>query len=366
MKFSVLTYDFYPFEGGQGKHIYEIYYKRILERGKCDTEFISPCQNEIEENKTYFGFTKKFGRNILYSILINLRIKKIVKENGIARLNVHCGPGGVFLIRKLDVPVIATCHHTYWQQSHYIKSQFWKRIFIALEKRTYKLADKIICVSEDTKGILTREYGVYPDKIAIIPNGVDDKEFHPIKNIEKIPKSVLYVGRVDKRKGVDFLIKSVAVAIEKDSSIRLFIGGEGKDLKRLKRFVLRKNLRDNIEFLGFIPEDRLNEWYNKAECVVVPSAFEGFGVTVIEAMASGTPVIATNADGLRCIIKNNKNGVLVEYNNKEELANQIVRLLDSPSLRKEFSSKGLKTIKKKFDWNKIALKTLDVYENVKD
>ncbi len=362
MKIGILTYDFYPPEGGQGRHIYEIYYKRILDMS-IDVVFISPRENDIVESKTILKRTTNLGRNALYSFLANFKIGGIIKQEGIDLLNVHCGPGGVFLLRRPDVPVIATCHHTYWQQSRYIKSQFWKRIFIPLEKRTYNLADRVICVSKDSRDVLVREYGVDKKKTVVIPNGVDQKEFHPT-GTKKIRKSLLYLGRVDKRKGVDFLIDAIALMTERDDSIKLFICGAGKDLKKLKKAVEARGLRDNITFLGFVGDHEVNEWLNKVECVVVPSIFEGFGITVIEAMSAGTPVIATNVDGIRGIIDEGEDGLLVEYGDAESLARAIANLLEDSKLRKSFSKNGLKKIKGEYRWDHIASRTLKVYKDV--
>lgn len=298
MKLGIFTDDFYPFVGGIGRHIYDLYYTNP----NIDCIVFSPSKINLKNHVPISPLWHKKLKNISSSFFFNKKAEELIKEYKLSKINVHCGPGGIFLWTKLSVPVIATCHHTYWQQSHYIKSEFWKRVFIPLEKRTYQLADKIICVSEDSKRILVDKYKIPSEKIKVIPNAVDTKNFYHIAHIQKIPNSILFVGRLDKRKGIDFLVKSMPYIIKKNPKIKLFIGGKGKLRKPLEKFIKRNNLESNVEFLGFIPEEKLNEWYNKVEVVVVPSIFEGFGITVIEAMAAGTPVIGRNVDGIRSIL----------------------------------------------------------------
>lgn len=358
MKIGVLTHDFYPIVGGQGRHIYQIYYQRLRKERNFDIEFITPCKNKIKENLEYFHFTKKFGKNIIYSFLMNFYIDKIIKQRNLDLLNIHCGPGGVFLFEKpKNVKIVATSHHTYWQQSNYISQDSWKKIFISFEKKTYEIADKIIAVSPSTKNIIVNKYKIPEDKITIIPNGIDTNKFHPI-DIKKIPKSLLFVGRLDKRKGVDFLVKSMPEIIKKIPDVKLYIGGKGELEDWIKKYIEENNLEKNIKLLGFIPEEDLNKWYNKVELVVVPSIFEGFGLTVIESMAAGTPVIGTNVDGIRDIIKNKK--LLFT---KESLSKTITRHFKNS---KSFSinKSQIEKTTNKYNIEKIAQKTGKIYENL--
>ena len=361
MRIGIVTYDFYPFEGGQGRHIFEIL-KRLENNSKFEFIVLSPSKNELKNHVSFFHSVKKFGRNVSLSFFINLYINNIIKKHAIDKIHIHCGPGGLFLFRKLDIPVIATCHHTYWQQSEYINGQSWKEIFCWFEKKTYQISDKIICVSKDSKQILTEKYGINPRKIIVIPNGVDTGKFYPIENVKKINNSLLYVGRIDKRKGVDFLIRSMLSVIQQNPEVKLFVGGKGQLLPELKKYIIENGLHENIKFIGFIPEDELNEWYNKVKCVVVPSVFEGFGITVIEAMAAGTPVIGTNVDGIKSIIKNKENGYLVEYGNTDSLANVIINVLRNDNSK--VIHIGLKTIEDEYDWKAISNETEDIYEKL--
>lgn len=320
MVLGIFTDDFYPIKGGQGRHIYEFF--TLINPSKVIV--FSPSENDLENHVKISCPIYKKTRNFGLSIKVSKNIQKLIEQYNLSRLNIHCGPGGLFLLKKLSIPVIATCHHTYWQQSHYIKNQYWKRFFIPFERKTYQNADKIICVSKDSKSILVEKYGIDEKKIRIIPNGVDISIFKPLNEIKKIPNSLLYVGRIDKRKGLDFLLKSMINVIKANNSIHLYIGGKGSKLTKYKKFIKKKGMENNVHFLGFIPDNNLNEWYNRVKLVVIPSIFEGFGITVIEAMAAGTTVLATNVNGIRTIIKDRENGMLVDYGDNTGLKNAIL------------------------------------------
>ena len=140
----------------------------------------------------------------------------------------------------------------------------------------------------------------------------------------------MYVGRIDKRKGVDFLIRSMPLVKERLPSARQLVAGRGSWLERLKELVARLGLEGTVEFLGFVPDEELNGLYNRADCAVVPSVFEGFGITVIEALGAGTRVIGTDVDGIREILQSGDYGFLVPYGDRQALADAIVKELSAP------------------------------------
>lgn len=263
------------------------------------------------------------------SIWLFLRGNQIISEYRLDKLNIHAGPGGVLAIRKLPVPLLVTCHHTYWQQYTHIKSQFWKRLFLPFEQRTYRLADKIICDCEDTKRVLIERYDVPLEKITVIHCAVDTGKFH-FENLPKKPDSVLYIGRIAKRKGIAFLIRSMPLVVRTIPNVQLLVGGKGNHLEKMKSLVRQLDLERNVTFLGFVPDDQLNTLYNQARCVVVPSIFEGFGITVIEALAAGTRVVGTDVDGIREILNSGEYGRLVPYGNHRAMADAIIAELNVP------------------------------------
>lgn len=304
-----------------------------------DLLFFSPAINSLSRHIPIVFLPVRVVKQVGVSLWFHLNALKIISENHLDMVNIHSGPGGVLCVRRLPVPVIVTCHHTYQQQLHYIRSQFWKIVFLPFEKRTYQLARQIIAVSEATKNVLMRHYNIPEHKIAVIHNSVDTSKFYPLE-IAKNPRSLLYVGRIDKRKGIEYLIRSMPLVRKQIQDVQLMIGGKGRYLQKMKDLVTRLDLERNVTFLGFVPDSQLNELYNRAQCVVVPSIFEGFGITVIEALAAGTRVVGTDSDGIREILKSGEYGKLVPYGNYAALADAIITELNEPKragvLRAEF------------------------------
>lgn len=341
MTLGLFSDDFYPNIGGIGRYVYE-FTQRIPE---SDLVIFSPCINDIPNHIRVHPPLHQKLRNLSTSFWLHRNITQLICQYHLSRMHIQCGPGGLFLLKNVGVPIIATCYHTWWQQSHYIVSQFWKRVFLPFERRTYRLADKIICISDDSRQMLVEKYGITAEKLVVIHPGVDMQRFSPLAETEKIPNSLLFVGRVDKRKGADFLLRSLPHVVEHIPAVKLYLGGRGKDLVELEQFVNAQGLSKNVQFLGFIPDDQLNMWYNKVQCVVVPSVFEGFGLTAVEAMAAGTSVICTRVDSLRHIVQTSNCGYLVDYGDQAALGQKIVALLQDKHKQREFSQKGRAAVK---------------------
>jgi glycosyltransferase involved in cell wall biosynthesis len=301
--------------------------------------FFSPAINSLPRHIFIAYPPVRFLKQTGVSLWLHFYAHRIISRHQLDRLNIHAGPGGVLCVRRLPVPVIVTCHHTYRQQVSHIRSQFWKVIFLPFEKRTYQLADRIVAVSEATKDALVKQYGIPENNVSVIHNAVDTSRFHPLE-IQKHPHSLLYVGRIDKRKGIEFLIRSMPFIMDQIPDVQLLVGGKGSYLDKMKTLVGRLHLEQAVTFLGFVPDDQLNELYNRAQCVVVPSIFEGFGITVIEALAAGTRVVGTDVDGIREILQSGEYGTLVPYGNHQALANAVIAELNDPkkagTLRPEY------------------------------
>lgn len=301
-----------------------------------DLLFFSPSKNVLPRHVVIDSLPVRLFKQVGVSLWLHFNARRIISEYHLDKLNIHSGPGGVLFIRKAPVPVIVTCHHTYRQQMHYLRSQFWKCLFLPFEKRTYQLATKIVCVSDATRRTLTDHYGVPQEKIFTVYNAVDTDQFYPLGE-KKAPALIVYVGRIDKRKGIEFLVRSMPLVLQQVPEARLLVGGMGRHLEKMKSLVSRLGLKRNVTFLGFVPDDQLNTLYNRARCVVVPSVFEGFGITVIEALAAGTRVVGSDSDGIREILKGGDYGRLVPYGDTRALAEAIVAELSNPGKAAELA-----------------------------
>ena len=204
---------------------------------------------------------------------------------------------------------------------------------------------------------LIRKYKIKEDKIQIIPNGVGEQFFTKRKSKNKIPH-LLFVGRVSIQKNPIRLIKSISLC---ESKFILDIVGDGELLKETKELVKQKNLK-NVIFYGRKTGKDLVKMYQNADIFISTTNQESFGITYLEAMASGLPIITTDLPAVRNIIKNGYNGLLVEPT-PEKIAEAIEKLIKNPKLRQRLAKNGLKEVKK-YSWDKIVKQTEQVYREV--
>lgn len=227
----------------------------------------------------------------------------------------------------------------------------------------------------DGKENYKRLYDFASPALVIIPPGVDTKRFRPLEPGEKeheidVPERFVFaLSRIDSNKGLDFLINAFAKVKEK-SDAQLLIGGGSKNPKQheidvktsLLNLVEDLNLGDRVRLTGYIPDELLETYYRKAELFVLPSKYEPFGMTALEAMSCGTPVIATRFGGIRDDLKNEVDSLLVDPSDPDELSGGILKVLTNKALADRLSGNGLKTIRERFAWESIAARTLEFYE----
>jgi glycosyltransferase involved in cell wall biosynthesis len=361
LRIGIFTHDFYPYVGGQGRHIYELYKQSEAQRlDNMEFIFFSPALNSIPNHVQLFPETNasKF-KNISFSIKLHFSIKKLINQYRLDIVHCHGGPGGIFMTARIDKPLFFTCHHTYWQQSHYIKKQAWKRIFIGAEKRGYQNAQSIICVSPSTQRILIENYGLAAAKIHMIPNGFSSTSSLKSVTINGKSQSILFVGRLDERKGIDFLVHGMQLLGKTHPQIKLEVIGSGKLLAPLRQYADSRQL--NVVFHGFVEDSVLEKIYSRFFVQIAPSIFEGFGITILEAMNHSLPIIGTDVDGINDIIQNGQNGLLIPYGDKTELINAVLRLYQKPEMQNRLAKAGLASLRD-YQWSTIFDQTTRLYE----
>ena len=235
-----------------------------------------------------------------------------------------------------------------------------------------KKAEKVITVSERSRRDIINILGVKETKVVSIPNGVSD-EFYRIDDTERLEaikvkyglakNIILCVSTLQPRKNIDVAIRAFSqLKRQKDIPHQLVIVGRAGWLwKNIMRLVLELNLQKDVIFIGAVEDGQLPLFYNLAEVFLNPSSYEGFGLTCLEAMACGIPVIATNVSSFPEVVGDA--GILVTPKSIEELAQAIVDVLYNNSLKGELIKKGLERVKR-FSWTQTAEKTLGVYKEV--
>jgi glycosyltransferase involved in cell wall biosynthesis len=273
-----------------------------------------------------------YSKNLLFiytlgQVVISYYIKKIQPD---VILSIHSPLPWIILD---DTSSVSVFHHINDKESLKKRGHFVGRILYRWElwgvRKT--IDQRIVAVSNDTRDDLV-DFGHTKENIEVIRNGIDSKKFSPGKESE-IP-TVLYLGRLDKRKGVDRIPKIYENLINRNLDFILHIAGDGEEEKSLRDFSKGKN---NIRFHGFVSENKKIDLLRKSWVVILPSRKEGYGIVVLEANACGTPVVANNVEGLKESVKDSETGFLENIDNTERFCNKIEEILDKREVRKKFS-----------------------------
>jgi D-inositol-3-phosphate glycosyltransferase len=252
------------------------------------------------------------------------------------------------------------------------------------EREVLKAADKIIAATTAESVQLLWLYQADDNKVLVIPPGVDVCRFYPIPSDEAkeyigVPpcgRMLLFVGRMEPLKGLNVLIEAISIMrrneVLRDNPFCLAIiggdpddGGEQTDveLSRIKVLTEQYGLNDMVTFLGNRSQDSLPYYYSAAEAVVVPSQYESFGMVALEAMACGTPVVASQIGGLAYLVQDGVTGYTVPVDDPNELANRITSLLQDSGLRNQMGWQA-ERLAQDYAWDKIADKLVPVYEGL--
>lgn len=251
---------------------------------------------------------------------------------------------------------------------------------VSLDRRHFALtrdalcrAHVIVCVSGDTRKWLLKIFSKkYLKKSRVIPGGVDLRGWTRAEKIKVINKKyhllekkvVIFSGKLTKPKGVEYLIKA-APKIKAE----IFILGGGDEKKQLIEFAKELKIK-NVHFLGYFGKEYINElkeFYARADVVVVPSIWdEPLGLVILEAMASSTPVVASNKGGIPLAVKNNVNGFLVRARSAKAIAKAVNLILKNEKLQQRMGHEARKTVEEKFDWEIIAKKFISYYQSSYD
>jgi len=206
----------------------------------------------------------------------------------------------------------------------------------------------------------------YKGPKAVIPNGIDLEEFNlqvpKLKKFSKDKINLLFVGRIEKRKGLIYLLRAYKILTKNFSNLRLFVVGEGELKEECENYIKENNLKE-IYFEGQITGRSLASYYRSCDIFVSPAIFgESFGLVLLEAMACGAPVVAFANEGYKLFLQNKKGGKFLAKNrNYKDLAKKIEILIKNEGLRKKMSEWGVKEAEN-YSWARIADQVLDFYQ----
>ncbi len=234
-----------------------------------------------------------------------------------------------------------------------------------LEKEGMEKADKVIAVSNFTKNIIINKYGINPEKIEVVYNGIDFLEEEGLtENVHKIKEAgkqlVLFVGRLTLQKGPDYFIKVAKKICDFTEDIYFVISGSGDMQEYLTEEVARLKISDRVLFSGFLREKELQEIYQSADLFVMPSVSEPFGITPLEALANGTPVLISNQSGVSELVSH---ALKADFWDVNDMVNKVLAALKYKPLSYCLAKNGRHEVAG-ITWSKAAEKCINIYNLV--
>jgi len=311
----------------------------------------------LEENygQNFFESVEKYSR--LAALLAVQRHKEAPYSL------VHCHDwmtvrAGIEIKRACGLPFLFTIHSTEFDRT----ADLWPMQWIAdVERDGLREADVVITVSERMRQQLVQRFGVPHGKIVVVPNAVDARKFSaPLPPERKRfwwKKIVLYHGRLSVQKGADYFLRAAKRVAEKHPDVLFVVSGRGGMLPSLVDLAIDLGIQNKVLFLGYLPEAKLPLVYAASDVYVLPSVSEPFGITALEAIASGKPVIVSKTSGVGEFVEN---VFRVDFWDVEKMAAQISVLLEDKVLREELCGGAAKELES-FSWRSTAEKTLGAY-----
>ncbi|RKX71731.1 glycosyltransferase family 1 protein [candidate division WOR-3 bacterium] len=367
LKLLQVSDAYHPHPGGVSEHLFHLT-SALRELGH-DAHVLAPSYPGNYHDPEW---VHRIGRVILvkgnkstitltFDPLLPLKVRNFLRRERFDVVHTHCPIGYNLPYWALHYSTginVATFHTAFSGRNLYPYAK-------PISRGPFKRLDGRIVVSQTA---LRAIHPHFPADYRIIGNGIDTRRFNPevspVDDLIRYDRRILFVGRLDPRKGLEYLIRALPGLVEDLGSVNLFIAGEG-DIGRYLRLVDAKYHR-HIHYLGYIPPDSLPSIYRSAEVAVFPSTGgESFGIVLLEAMASGVPVIASNILGYNEVITHLKDGYLVPPRDPEAIRKAVVDIFSNGRLRKQLVMGGGSRARE-FDWMKIAAQIADYYHELID
>lgn len=229
----------------------------------------------------------------------------------------------------------------------------------AIEKAGMETADSVVAVSELTKRIIVEKYGIPADKIRVVHNGIDETTVPTgdgLKRLRNLKNSgfkiVLFLGRITLQKGPDYFLKAAKKVLERDTKVMFVISGSGDMEEEIMQLTGTLGISNNVLFTGFLSGSDRHEMYTAADLFVMPSVSEPFGITPLESMTLGTPVLISKQSGVSEIVQH---ALKVDFWDIDEMANKILSIVGHAALSETLSNNA-KQEAESITWTSAALK----------
>jgi D-inositol-3-phosphate glycosyltransferase len=285
---------------------------------------------------------------------------------------------GLLFEDRWGVPMVST-FHTLAQLKNRVAESAAEReqaVRYEIERRTMASSDRIVALTAVDRQQMIRHYGEQAP-IVVIPGGVDLERFTPLPRaaararlgLDARQKILLFVGRIQRLKGLEILIRAFARLADIEAQL-LIVGGrpgtspESREIARLQHLAGRLGVAERTHFLGAVAHEELPAYYSAADVSVMPSSYESFGLVAVESLACGTPVVATRVGGLRSIVRDGETGLLVPWRDAGLFAERLRRVLTDDELRGRLARQARPSVLQ-YGWDRIADEHLALYAEVR-
>jgi D-inositol-3-phosphate glycosyltransferase len=286
-------------------------------------------------------------------------------------------------LRQLWALPMVHMSHTLGYPKNAAAQQVWEQEpsqRLLVEHEILKHSDALVAESPASKQHMVQEYGVDPARVQIIPCGVDTLLFCPqnrqqARRALALPEAaplVLFVGRLQPLKGLDTLLRAVHLVRQQYPTLQVLIVGGGLDegdpheaaeLERLRVLAAHLDLTSHLAFIKAQPQETLVQYYTAADVLVLPSHYESFGMVALEAMACGTPVVASQVGGLASTVVHERTGLLAPVGDWQAFARAISRVLASPTLRDMWGHVGVQRAQT-YAWPRVVERNVQLYHRL--
>ncbi len=382
----LIAYQYLSFRGGIEEVILES--SRALKQRGHHVEILTFRFKDDDPSKTKYDVSvsrlpslnfmyKLFGIPFALPLLLPHHVRKIIRvKKNFDVINIHGHPylaSLVFLLiaKMLKKPVVLTQHNTRIESPSKLVNTIYDIVDRTYGRFILEASDVILCGSHETKKYIEGITGKIKNKTYVLYNGIDSTKFKPTKDKTALKKkfgidtdkfTCLTIRRITFKNGIDTLLRTAEHLDPK--KYQIVIGGTGADMKKVKQYLKEKNIT-NVKLLGFVKDEDLASYYALADCFILPSRRgEGFPMAVLEAFASGIPVIATDSGGHTEIITADKTGYVVPVEGAKEIAQQVIKLSKNTTLQKTMSQETRAFIEKTISWDRYIDTFLEVAEKV--
>jgi glycosyltransferase involved in cell wall biosynthesis len=305
-----------------------------------------------------------YGLSLLDEVrMYAIRARKIAEKERFNVIHAHdwlAYPAGMVAQEVSHKPLVAHVHATEFDRGggNGINSDVYQ-----IEKEGMERADGIIAVSQWTKDIVHHQYGIPANKISVVHNGIVSNQYPRLSSsLEKLKnggnKIVLFVGRITLQKGPDYFVRVAEQVLRYAPKTYFVMVGSGDMQAQIMQTAAFLGISDRFIFPGFLRGEELNRVYQAADLYILPSVSEPFGITPLEALANGTPVMVSKQSGVAEVLSH---ALKVDFWDIDEMTNQILAVLEHSTLQQTLASFGQQEVHK-VTWSEAARKVIDVYQ----